>query len=245
MQQLFSAWFGGDPVVPRKAVEVGWLLDTEKARFVWNTPRRVGTDRSAEFGQDARLFEITCPFDLRLGCRLTTDGHLALIDLDADNSAIRSKVLEEHLRLQPRAEWRHPDRPVIQFYLPYVFVADEPVQMIQSAPYDHFSAAPWPGLVVGGRMPIHIWPRKMNWGFEWWSVTEPLVFRRGDPWFYVRFDGMDPNRPIQLVEAAMTPDLDDYMKGMAGVVTYTNQTYSLFKTAQERRPTRLLTHLRR
>ena len=28
---------------------------------------------------------------------------------------------------------------------------------------------------MGGRFPVHIWPRPLSWGFEWHDVTKPLV----------------------------------------------------------------------
>lgn len=255
MSDPFSAWLGDEPAIPRKSVEVGWLLNTNKAKFVWDAPRRVGRDATppgpqhgkslvncpAVLDHDARLFEVPCPFDLRLGFRAEGNGNMVLVDLDGDNSAVRNKVLGEHVVLTDPAEWRHPERPVLQITTPYLFIADEPVQMIQSPPYNYFNPNPWPGLLVSGRVPIHIWPRQLMWAFEWWDVKSPLVFKRGTPWFYARFDGMDPSRPIRMVEAVMTPDLSDYLEGLSSVTGYISRTYSLFKTAQERRPAALLT----
>jgi hypothetical protein len=42
------------------------------------------------------------------------------------------------------------------------------------------------------------------------------------------------------VEAEMTPDLQEYTEQISGAVNYVNQTFSLFKTAEKRRPTTLL-----
>jgi hypothetical protein len=38
----------------------------------------------------------------------------------------------------------------------------------------------------------------------------------------------------------MTPELREYMQGTGSVTNYVNQTYSLFATARERRPSKLL-----
>ena len=62
-------------------------------------------------------------------------------------------------------------------------------------------------MLIGGRLPIHIWPRQMMWAFEWFEPSKPLTLRRGEPWFYVRFETFDPTRPVRLFEAEMTPEL--------------------------------------
>ena len=64
--------------------------------------------------------------------------------------------------------------------------------------------------------------------------------KRGEPWFYVRFETFDPSRPVRLSEASMTPPLKEYMAGTSGVTNYVNRTFSLFKTARECRPKQLL-----
>ena len=43
------------------------------------------------------------------------------------------------------------------------------------------------------------------------------------------------------IEAARTPELKSYMEEISGAVNYVNQTFSLFKEAEKRRPAKLLT----
>jgi hypothetical protein len=78
------------------------------------------------------------------------------------------------------------------------------------------------------------------WAFEWHDTAKDLVLRRGDPLFYVQFEGMDPARPMQLVEAEKTAELTAYLEKLSGVVNYVNQTFSLFKAAEAMRPKKLL-----
>ena len=99
--------------------------------------------------------------------------------------------------------------------------------------------------MIGGRFPTHIWPRILMWAFEWHDTTQDLVLRRGEPWFYIRFETMDPSRQVRLVEAEMTPELRAYCNGMDGVVNYVNRTFSLFQTAERRRPPKLLVRAER
>ena len=50
-----------------------------------------------------------------------------------------------------------------------------------------------------------------------------------------------PDRPVQVIEAEKTPELQKYMEQISGVVNYVNQTFGLFKAAEALRPTKLLT----
>lgn len=236
----------------QRAVDVGWLLDTDKARFIWQEPRRIRRNDPAPthaksvnycpsvLEHEARMFEVLCPIDVTLGFRRDEKGMPTLTNLDGDRSSIRNKHLNGMLTIVSEREWRHPERPVIQLMTPYIFVADEPVYMTQLPPITHYQKDPWPGTLVGGRLPIHIWPRQMMWAFEWHDTAKPIVLRRGDPWFNVRFETFDPSRPVRLFEAERTPALDDHIKGLTAVSNYVNRTYSLFKIAEERRPARLL-----
>ena len=100
-----------------------------------------------------------------------------------------------------------PTGRFLQLTTPYVFLADEPVYMTQLPPICHYRNPPWPGVLIGGRLPINIWPRPMMWAFEWYEPKQDLILRRGEPWFYVRFETEDPSRPLRLIEAEMTPQL--------------------------------------
>jgi hypothetical protein len=51
---------------------------------------------------------------------------------------------------------------------------------------------------------------------------------------------MPADRAVTLVKAEMTPELQEYTAQITGAVNYVNQTFSLFKTAEKRRPKTLL-----
>lgn len=240
------------PAEAGRPVEVGWFLDTDKSTFIWDEPRRLKRDDPAPnhakavsycpavLDHEARLFEIPCPIDARLGFRRNDKGEPQIVNLDGDQSTIRGKHLSTMMALVGQREWRHPQRPILQIITPYAFIADEPVYMTQMPPISFYNPNPLPGTLVGGRLPIHIWPRQMMWAFEWFDTSKPIALKRGDPWFYVRFETHDPSRPIRFFEAELTPDLKTYVQGLTGVSNYVNRTYSLFKTAQARRPEKLL-----
>jgi heat shock protein HspQ len=78
------------------------------------------------------------------------------------------------------------------------------------------------------------------WAFEWHDIGKDLVVRRGQPWFYVRFETNDPTHRVRLVEAELTPEVQRYIDSISGVTSYTNRTFSLFDRARARRPKQLL-----
>jgi len=240
----------------RGVVKVGWLLQADKAGFIWEAPRRFSRDlpaaASAKSVQncpavleyEASFFEIPCPIDAHL--RVVLEGDKPhLINVDGEHSTVRRQYLERMVHIMKRSEWRNPQRPVIQILTPYTFVADESVVINQMPPLLHYRTPAWPGLPIGGRFPVHLWPRQLMWAFEWFDVSQDLVLRRGEPWFYVRFDTLNPSKQVKLVEAELTDELQEYFQGMAAVTNYVRRTFSLFRIAEERRPAQLLVERRR
>ena len=234
-------------------IQVGWLRDVERGGVIYDPPERVsfrdvarGHAKSAArcpavIALESRYFMIRCPFDLAIGFARDKDGRAVLVNRAGAASAVRSAKLNEALRLVGEAEWRYPDRPTLQLKLPYVFVADEPVFVTQLDAFAHYRRTPLPGTIFGGRFPIDVWPRPLMWAFEWHEPARDIVIKRGDPLFYVQFEGEGPERPVSLVEAERTPELVAYLEHIAGAVNYVNQTFSLFRAAAAARPPRLVT----
>ena len=125
--------------------------------------------------------------------------------------------------------------------LPYLFLCDEPVFITQLGTFAHYRRESLPGTIFGGRFPISVWPRPLMWAFEWHEPDRDIVLKRGEPLFYVQFEGDQADRPVQLVEAARTPELSAYLEHISGAVNYVNQTFGLFKAADLARPPKLVT----
>ena len=240
-----------DADTAKLTTEVGWVVDTSKAGFIWEAPRRLtrlsGRTTHAKGvsvcpaanDHDARIWEVPCPIDLHIRF-VMKDGEPGIATIEGDQASIRSKHLNQMCTIVSRKEWRHPDRPIIQFFTPYVFLSDAPVYITQQPPYYHYPSQPWPGILIGGRFPIDVWPRGLVWAFEWFDTSKPIHIKRGEPWFYVVFETDNPARRVRLIEAEMTPELREYSNGLAGVTNYVSQTYDLFETARSRRPSTLL-----
>lgn len=238
-----------DASVSSDPVTVGWLLSSNEGGIIFEPPRRVRTtsnNRNAKSAGhcpaiiqfESRFFEIQCPYDVTLEFVRTEQGEACVRDQLGDQSGIRQ--LSEVIVLTDEAEWRDPNRPILQLLLPYIFIADDPVYLSQLTPFAHYRPVALPGLMLGGRFPINIWPRPLMWAFEWHDVSQPLQLHRGEPLFYVQFETVPQNRSVQLVEAKRTRELENFIELISGAVNYVNQTFSLFKSAEERRPTKLV-----
>lgn len=238
-------------------ITVGWFLASDKAGLLYDAPERVmirppnkANAKSASrcpavIQLEGRYFVVKCPFDLHIGFQRDDKGKATLVNRAGTASPIRGGKLNEVLSLVSEAEWRFPDRPTIQLHLPYLFIADEMLFISQLAPFMHYRPDPLPGTIFGGRFPISLWPRPLMWAFEWHEPQKDLVLSRGEPLFYVQFEGIDPSRPVQMVEAERTAELQAYLDKLSGIVNYVNQTFSLFKAAEAVRPKKLLTPKRR
>ena len=236
----------------KRNVTVGWTVRFAQGNAIWSAPKSFSrSDPKATSAKsiqvcpaaidfDRRHYVIPCPVDLTLAFARDAQGRLQLTDADGEASQMRPQGRANLFQLQPQSEWRHPERPILQFTAPYVFVADEPCYVVQSPPYLHWFPEQRPGLAMGGRFPIHIWPRPLAWAVEWYDLSQPLGLKRGDPWFYVHFETENPSAHVRLVEQEMTDELEKYLDSIIDVSNYVNRTYGLFGEAQRIRPDRLL-----
>ncbi|GIX12748.1 MAG: hypothetical protein KatS3mg118_0707 [Paracoccaceae bacterium] len=254
-------WFRDQPPAapprPSGPVQVGWFLADARTGVIYEPPERLRSPDAnkthaksaarcpAVVNMESRYFVIRCPFDLHLRFARSKEGKPAVRNMLGEASPVRPSKLAQLIHVTPEPEWRYADRPTIQVSLPYMFIADEPVYLTQLAAFLHYRRDPLPGTIFGGRFPIHLWPRPLMWAFEWHDPSRDIVLRRGEPWFYVTFETEPQDRPVQMVEATRTPELQAYMDHVSGAVNYVNQTFSLFKAAGRVRPAKLLVPLRR
>lgn len=234
-------------------IMVGWFLTSDKGAVMYDLPERVSLRQTSKVHAksasrcpgvvqlESRYFMVKCPFDIHIGFSRDEKGKPILLNRAGAASTIRANKLGEVLTLVNETEWRYPDRPTIQLHLPYCFIADEMVYITQLSAFMHYRPDPLPGTIFGGRFPVSLWPRPLMWAFEWHEPQKDIILKRGEPLFYAQFEGTDPSRPIQVVEAEKTAELSSYLEKIGGVVNYVNQTFSLFKAAEAIRPEKLLT----
>ena len=237
----------------KKQVKVGWFFDPNTdASFIYGDPMPVMRDREgtsvralqhcpAAIDFDRRYFAVPCPVDATLHLKRAPNGDPMVVDLQEGRGGLSEKNLNKLIHVMPQEGWRHPDRPLIQFSTPYRFVTDDDVYINQLPPFLEYQSSPWPGVLIGGRFPLDVWPRTLMWAFEWYDTSQSVEFKSGEPWFYVSFDtNSAAGKPVRLVKAEVTDTLLNYCRGLDGVTGYVNRTFSLFKTARSRRPKQLL-----
>lgn len=252
LQQIKTLFSPGGEATPRNALQVGWALQQDKASIIWDAPRpylrKMPAPKSAKSVQlcpaaidfDARHFVVDCPVDLHLRFKVDENKRPVIVNVPGAQSTIRSNHLGNMVHVVSQSEWRHPNRPIIQVSTPYIFVTDDPVYVSQLPPYLDYFDPPLPGILIGGRFPADVWPRHMMWAFEWYDTSKDIIIPRGKPWFYMRFEGLDPSRPVRMVEADITPEVQAYINSISTVTNYVSRTFSLFDRARSRRPKRLL-----
>ena len=147
------------------------LVDADKAGFIYEAPRQYQRNAPkpastkavgfcpAVLDYEARIFEVPCPFDLHLRLARDSEGNLQLQYPRPNESTSNPQYVSRLIVASNPTEWREPGKPVLQITTPYRFVADEPVWINQLPPFYHFRRPPLPGLMIGGRFPIHDWPR--------------------------------------------------------------------------------------
>ncbi len=188
---------------------------------------------------ESRAIEILAPFSLRLRC---VDGARGAYDFHIveDGTVPDAKVIERHVGFMARQFWRTPDAPVVQINLPHFFVCDETCYLTQAPAWASAKRALLPGMLISGRFPTDIWPRPLNLAFEWTERDQDFIMRRGEAVCYFMVETATPELPIRLVQAKLTPELQDYRKQIEDVVAYTSGAFTLFDEAKKVRPEKLL-----
>lgn len=231
-------------------LDVGWFVDEPQAKFVFPEPQPLFKQRQKALSRRAvqacpainelerDYFLLKFPFDLRLRCV----KNAASFDLHVveDGTRIDNDLVSRFVHLMETNLWRSPNAPVIQIKVPYFFLSDDPCFMTMLAPYMSRNMVDWPGLFIGGRLPISLWPRTLNWAFEWTNLNEDLILRRGQDLCYLYFEGSTLRSKVSLHELELTEELVEYRRGIASVPKFMSNTFSLFETALKRRPSQLM-----
>ena len=231
-------------------VDVGWYIDEPIGKFVFPAPESLFRERTKPLSNRAvqacpavnelerDLFVIKNAFDIRLRCTKRDSSYD--LHIVQEGTRIDDDLIPRFVFLMAPNFWRSPDKPVIQIKIPYFFISDEPCYMTQTAPHMSATSRGWPGLMISGRFPINVWPRIMNWAFEWHDLSEDLVLRRNEALCYLYFESANLRTKVNLFEVENTPELEEYRKGIAAAPKFVSNTFSLFETALQRRPKQLL-----
>ncbi|MGF1501288.1 MAG: hypothetical protein ACFBSD_05690 [Paracoccaceae bacterium] len=234
-------------------IDVGYCLTDPSGGFAFQPPRTVFSTRERPLGTRAiqncpavnaierHLVELPSPIGIRLTLEDEDDGPaLGVIE---QGTFVEPEKIGEMIALEPPERWRHPKRPVLQITLPFFFVTDAPCMLNQLPPFLAPGMRRWPGTMAVGRFPLTIWPQTLTFAFEWDRPDQELALKQGEPLCYFLFEFNKPDARPRLLEAALTPELEEYRKGMQGVRHITSDIDAVWAEAERRRPARLLVPL--
>jgi hypothetical protein len=157
-------------------------------------------------------FLVSCPVDITI----TVKPNIKAVSLEG--SGYDQKFYREWVITRPN-DFANPDRPIVTLGPKLVFVADEDVILESLPAMMHDSPALRNIHVIPATYNIHRWVRPVDFTFEVLDPTQPLVFKRGDPLFYIRF--IDPkDRKIELERIALDNELLKTMYGMVVLKNY-------------------------
>jgi hypothetical protein len=224
-------------------MKVGYLIAAHKASLIYEKPVSLRTHRGRALSQRAvqacpavndferKTFVVPVPYNIRLRC--TRNGDDFMLEAISSGTRLDDDLIHDHVVLMEPTFWRDPNNPVLQMKCPYLFICDEEAYMTQCPPFLDYKKDRWPGVVTTGRFQFDIWPRVLSWAFEWHELSKDLVLRKGEPWFYVMFEGKNPSEQIELLEAVDTPELQKYKASLEDVVKFVSNPFSLKDRARE------------
>lgn len=148
-------------------------------------------------------------------------------------TSIPPKRVQKFINVQPRSTWRKPDRVVLQISTPYMFFADEPVEIEQMHPIlGDIETLNW--NLIPGRFDIYAWQRTLNCSMEWDCTLGDLTIRQGDPLFFVRFRSENGQR-FSVSECAFTGDIKERFRLFRGIASVRRGNFGLFEDAASAR----------
>jgi hypothetical protein len=231
-------------------MQVGYLITAPKASLIYEKPISIRGVRSKALSTRAvqacpavndferRTFFVPMPYNLRLRC--SKIGNEFMLEAINPGTRLDEDLVLDHVFLMEPDFWRSANFPVLQIKCPYLFVCDDEAYLTQMPPFLDYKGDRWPGVVTTGRFQFDLWPRTLSWAFEWHDLAKDLILKKGEPWFYIMFEGTNPSEPIELVEAMETPELQSYRASLEDVVKFVSNPFNLKDRARERRPAKLL-----
>ena len=185
---------------------------------------------------ERQVVEMPSPIGIRMV--LGDNGEGAELEVIPIGTFVQPELIGEMISLEPPERWRHPKMPVVQMSLPFFLVTDTACMVALLPPFFSASMRRWPRTMVAGRFPLAIWPQNLTWSFEWDRPGEELILKQGEPLCYFLFEFNHPEKRPRVVEAALTPELDEYRRGMDGIHHLTPDIEEIWESCAARRPDR-------
>jgi len=183
-------------------------------------------------------YVIKCPYDIHLTFKNFNDNGFPTIYLDPEESTLRDAAFGTFIILLEDTTWSAKDIPIIQFKTSIVFVTDEKGLTIEGFPPFLDYRPNLPIRTAAFKFNLYNWVRACDCGMEWMDLSKPIIFKRGDPLMYIRFN-TDKNVKLEKIEKTEQLDkLEKRNKSVRNIVD--NLTVHAMLMAGKTRPKRLL-----
>jgi hypothetical protein len=124
-------------------------------------------------------FLLRSPIDITINISNQPNGN-KFASIDTHNQ----KFFDDNIAIRYEEGYKHPILHVRFFY---VFYADEPLMIELLSPSMHKTELQNNINIISGVYDISKWIRPVEFAFEVIDDTKPIVIKRGDPMYYVRF----------------------------------------------------------
>lgn len=226
-----SPYFADDPELFKR------IPNNKKATF-----KKFFTHCPAHIQFNQNMYVIRAPLDIALEVhREGPDGFWDCIPKD-NKWTMSPDALRKYVMFEGVPEARVDlDKPHLQIRTPYTFYADEPVTMQLLPVINTYEFNP-PGITICGEFDIHAWHRPVQWGFEWWDTDKPLIIKKGQPLYYVKFIvNRDPTEKVRLVRLKANDNTVKPILRANNVSHFISRTFDLFNIAKRYRPKKFIT----
>jgi hypothetical protein len=121
--------------------------------------------------------------------RSPTDLHISLKrnlhtgDLEVTEHLHDQRFFDEYFTIR----FENLDFPVLSLEFPHVFYSDESINIEQTAADMHNNEFLNNITVINGKFDISKWIRPINFAFEIIDENKPLIIKKGDPLYYIKF----------------------------------------------------------
>lgn len=226
-----SPYFAYDPE-PYKRIPTN--KKTSHKKFFTHCPANV------QFNQN--MYVIRAPLDVELEVAKMNDQGMWDCQPKDGKWKLSPDALKKYVMFEGFPDARvDVDKPHLQIRTPYTFYADEPVTMQLLPVVNTYEFNP-PGICICGEFDIHAWHRPVQWGFEWWDTNKPLIIKRGQPLYYVKFVvHKDPTEKVRLVRLKANENTTKPILRANNVSHFMGRTFDLFNIAKKYRPKKFIT----
>jgi hypothetical protein len=154
-------------------------------------------------------FLLRSPVNVTINIATQPDG-----DKFASIDTYDQKFFDENIMIRYKKGYKYP---ILHLKFFYVFYANEPLMIELLSPSMHKTELQNNINVIYGTYDISKWIRPVEFAFEVIDDTKPIVIKRGDPMYYVRFPTINK---IKLTREEISNDLSRVVNSCAALQNY-------------------------